>query len=108
LQDERCSRLSTRLRSSRQQRDSSADVSQESDESSNKKRRRTHAEAFIEDNHDYYKFEVVGSRLRFQEEPPPTTPQQPQIDISVETAASLRFTFETGCSKEPWYQTYSR
>lgn len=31
-----------------------------------KRKRRTHAEAFIHDNLDYYKFEIPGSRLRFQ------------------------------------------
>nr|CAD7456204.1 unnamed protein product [Timema tahoe] len=31
-----------------------------------RKKRRTHAEAFIHDNIDYYKFEIPGSRLRFQ------------------------------------------
>lgn len=30
------------------------------------RKRRTHAEAFIHDNLDYYKFEIPGSRLRFQ------------------------------------------
>lgn len=32
----------------------------------NHKRRRTHAEAFINDNQKYYKFETPGSRLRYQ------------------------------------------
>jgi hypothetical protein len=31
-----------------------------------RRKRRTHAEAFIHDNLDYYKFEIPGSRLRFQ------------------------------------------
>ncbi|KAJ8980010.1 hypothetical protein NQ317_016673 [Molorchus minor] len=35
-------------------------------ESKRKKRRRTHAEAFIMDNQKYYKFETPGSRLRYQ------------------------------------------
>lgn len=34
--------------------------------SSRKKKRRTHAEAFIMDNQKYYKFETPGSRLRYQ------------------------------------------
>ncbi|KAJ9593607.1 hypothetical protein L9F63_014846 [Diploptera punctata] len=40
-----------------------------------KRKRRTHAEAFIHDNLDYYKFEIPGSRLRFQGSIlPPTLP----------------------------------
>lgn len=37
----------------------------ESNCSVNRKRRRTHAEMFIHDNLDYYKFEISNSRLRF-------------------------------------------
>ncbi|XP_008548725.1 uncharacterized protein PF3D7_1120600 isoform X1 [Microplitis demolitor] len=48
-------------------------VDDDSQDSSNvgraKKRRRTQAEALIEDNSEYYKFETPGSRLRFQSLP---------------------------------------
>ncbi|XP_063975766.1 uncharacterized protein LOC135161788 isoform X2 [Diachasmimorpha longicaudata] len=37
-----------------------------------RKRRRTQAEALIKDNTDYYKFEIPGSRLRFQGSPTAT------------------------------------
>lgn len=39
------------------------DASMDSNCSRTKKRRRTHAEAFIRDNQKYYKFETPGSRL---------------------------------------------
>lgn len=47
--------------------DMSADNSSESNQSEEvgRKKRRTHAELFINDNADYYKFELPGSRLRF-------------------------------------------
>lgn len=39
-----------------------------------RRKRRTQAEAFIHDNLDYYKFEIPGSRLRFQGSILPQTP----------------------------------
>lgn len=48
-------------------------------DSSKHKKRRTHAELFIDDNERYYKFETPGSRLRFQGSflPLITTPTTP-------------------------------
>lgn len=46
-----------------------------------KRKRRTHAEAFIHDNLDYYKFEIPGSRLRFQGSilPPTVAPVENKV-----------------------------
>lgn len=92
-----------------------------------KKRRRTHAEAFIMDNQKYYKFETPGSRLRYQGSflPPvtatsKTTPlknngeslvknelpedgSQSNIDFS-----KITYSFEVVPGIEPWYQSFRR
>ncbi|XP_043593078.1 uncharacterized protein LOC122572312 isoform X2 [Bombus pyrosoma] len=59
-----------------------------------RKKRRTHAEALIKDNVDYYKFETPGSRLRYQA--PLTGIKENQEKI------------EAIPKSEPWYQTYQR
>ncbi|XP_032689021.1 uncharacterized protein LOC116852604 isoform X2 [Odontomachus brunneus] len=102
-----------------------------------RKRRRTQAEAFIKDNTDYYKFETLGSRLRYQA---PLTGIKDAVDDggermkkSSETEAGgnrpqaycddvekiypskpsaeiekMQFSFEAVPQSEPWYQTYQR
>ncbi|XP_063240167.1 uncharacterized protein LOC134540987 [Bacillus rossius redtenbacheri] len=49
-------------------------VASSCDTGSTRRKRRTHAEAFIHDNLDYYKFEIPGSRLRYQGSNSPHTP----------------------------------
>ncbi|XP_066993801.2 uncharacterized protein [Anabrus simplex] len=51
-----------------------------------KKKRRTQAEAFIHDNLDYYKFEIPGSRLRFQGSTLPHTSFTNKSTVGTETS----------------------
>ncbi|XP_048505492.1 uncharacterized protein LOC105692528 isoform X2 [Athalia rosae] len=95
-----------------------------------RKRRRTQAEALIKDNTDYYKFQVPGSRLRYQA--PLTGVKDSQqglcsdvnkveaVDSNIESTETLfsakpspeveklQFSFEAVPKSEPWYQTYQR
>lgn len=103
----------------------------------NNKRRRTHAEAFINDNQKYYKFETPGSRLRYQGTFMSThdlnIEQQlrPRLngEISIDTEDSVeysgedleekpskkrlrledvKYSYELRPASEPWYQTFVR
>lgn len=92
-----------------------------------KRRRRTHAEAFIMDNEKYYKFETPGSRLRYQgsylsplpnkmknngdcfvkteqrKEEKSDSSQSFKIDLE-----KYQFSFESVPKTESWYQTFQR
>ncbi|PSN39391.1 hypothetical protein C0J52_22684 [Blattella germanica] len=59
-----------------------------------KRKRRTHAEAFIHDNLDYYKFEIPGSRLRFQGSMLPTI-SPPEMKFTGRTTNNSRGTKAT-------------
>ncbi|CAH0555931.1 unnamed protein product [Brassicogethes aeneus] len=97
-----------------------------------KKKRRTHAEAFINDNHKYYKFEMPGSsscRLRYQGsylppsvDPPLKSPkgngdctqpkvekeEKPEIKKPRLKLADYKFSFERVPRNEQWYSTFRR
>lgn len=108
-----------------------------SESSAKKRKRRTHAEAFIADNQKYYKFETPGSRLRYHGSylPPITNGQKSpkhngeHPSRSRKSAESekeqnkkekqevkpvkidlerLQFSFERVPHSEPWYQTFRR
>lgn len=69
-----------------------------------RKKRRSHAEAFIHDNLDYYKFETPGSRLRSQGSAAGDQESSPVEGKSCE----LIFSFEAVPSSEPWYDVFRR
>lgn len=90
------------------------------------RKRRSQAEAFINDNTDYYKFELSGSRLRVHGSPTSTdfedpTNQDKSKPIIIEEATAtevidgtpcpledLHFSFESVPSSEVWFQTFQR
>lgn len=91
------------------------------------RKRRTQAEAFINDNMDYYKFEMAGSRLRIHGSPTSPgevddLPSQEKTKLpSIEEASvnevidsapcpidDLHFSFEAVPSSEVWFQTFQR
>ncbi|XP_066598574.1 protein chiffon-like isoform X2 [Prorops nasuta] len=102
------------------------DESQDSNFGRAKKRRRTQAEALIKDNADYYKFEVPGSRLRYQApltgirdpsdlEDKPGDQENSENDVGImypskpsPAVEKMKFSFEAVPKSEPWYQTYER
>ncbi|KAL3268382.1 hypothetical protein HHI36_007498 [Cryptolaemus montrouzieri] len=93
-----------------------------------KKKRRTHAEAFIMDNQKYYKFETPGSRLRYHgsffSELGLKSPKHNGEVIAKEETLKIvepeeekiktfnlnnsQFSFETVPSGEIWYSTFRR
>nr|XP_023027689.1 protein chiffon [Leptinotarsa decemlineata] len=98
----------------------------------NKKKRRTHAEAFIMDNQKYYKFETPGSRLRYHGSylPPMIKslkhngdcspkrevtkieePEEKKMKYSRNAKVKLdnyTFSFEKVPSNSPWYSAFQR
>ncbi|KAJ8936998.1 hypothetical protein NQ314_012080 [Rhamnusium bicolor] len=102
-------------------------------ETKGKKRRRTHAEAFIMDNQKYYKFEMPGSRLRYHgtylssvakspkhngdytpkvekvekleepEEKPMKSGKNAKVQLN-----NYKFAFEKIPQNAPWYNTFQR
>lgn len=90
------------------------------------RKRRTQAEAFINDNVDYYKFELASSRLRVHTSP--TSPSErndsnteksllPSIEEAVISEVidgtpcpidDLHFSFESVPRSEVWFQTFQR
>lgn len=91
------------------------------------RKRRTQAEAFINDNMDYYKFEIAGSRLRVHGSPTSTSEvdevsnQEKSKLPSIEEVTGieeidgtpcpideLHFSFESVPSSEVWFQTFQR
>ncbi|XP_022901356.2 MATH and LRR domain-containing protein PFE0570w isoform X1 [Onthophagus taurus] len=105
--------------------------------SSKKKKRRTHAEAFILDNQKYYKFETPGSRLRYHGSylaPVATDSKSPKsskcngehsskiikldgkcYDLNIKGEKSdvfdyktFEFSFERAPTCESWYSTFQR
>ncbi|KAJ3643845.1 hypothetical protein Zmor_026530 [Zophobas morio] len=95
-----------------------------SSESKGKKRRRTHAEAFIMDNQKYYKFETPGSRLRYHGSYLSPVPmklknngecvvktESDHLEAAKNFKLSLddyNFSFESVPKNEVWYQTFQR
>lgn len=69
-----------------------------------RKKRRSHAEAFIHDNLDYYKFETPGSRLRSQG----SATGEPESGSVERKSPELIFSFEAVPSSEPWYDVFRR
>ncbi|KAK3930587.1 Protein chiffon [Frankliniella fusca] len=91
------------------------------------RKRRTQAEAFINDNSDYYKFELAGSRLRVhgsptasrenEDSPNPEKSKIPGIEDLVLKEIidgtpcpvdNLHFSFESVPSSEVWFHTFQR
>lgn len=119
---------------SRKSRRSSIDSSCSTDtQSGQKRKRRTHAEAFILDNQKYYKFETPGSRLRYHgsllSQLSSKTPKngdclshsskdvKKEVKSVVESADfknskinldEIIFSFESVPKSEPWYETFQR
>lgn len=96
-----------------------------------RRKRRTHAEKFIEDNREYYKFEVTGSRLRYHGTTLPhvrddspvkekknqsnETEEQKPMEVKRDEEIkkdmhfdSLSFSFESVPYGLSWFQTYLR
>ncbi|XP_018326232.1 protein chiffon isoform X2 [Agrilus planipennis] len=90
-----------------------------------KKKRRTQAEAFIADNQKYYKFEMPGSRLRYQgsylspigaknngeclvNDRGSKSEQKEEFKEAKVDLNDIQFSFETVPKSEPWYQTFQR
>ncbi|CAG9865088.1 unnamed protein product [Phyllotreta striolata] len=99
------------------------------DSTGKKKKRRTHAEAFLLDNHKYYKFETPGSsycRLRYQGSYlPPMVAKSPadrpaeivkaeqpkEKKVKYETKVKLdnyKFAFEKVPTEAGWYKAFKR
>ncbi|XP_072387406.1 uncharacterized protein [Diabrotica undecimpunctata] len=100
------------------------------DSTGKKKRRRTHAEAFIMDNQKYYKFETPGSRLRYQGSylplvmKSPERPAKVEEDVKIEVPpeekkvkhvqsskiklSKYKFAFEQVPIHMGWYQAFQR
>lgn len=91
------------------------------------RKRRTQAEAFINDNADYYKFELAGSRLRVHGSPSasgenddPATSEKVKVPVIEELVFKeivdgtpcpvddLHFSFESVPSSEVWFHTFQR
>lgn len=88
-----------------------------------RKRRRTQAEALMNDNENYYKFQSPGSRLRYQapllgikdenDRDGPLDRLHGRHDLVCPSRPSdevekMTFSFEVVPRSEPWYQTYQR
>ncbi|KAJ8918823.1 hypothetical protein NQ315_011109 [Exocentrus adspersus] len=109
------------------------DISMDStcSDSKRKRKRRTHAEAFIMDNQKYYKFETPGSRLRYQGSYLPImkspkhgvecsvkvekgdAPEQLEQTVEVDKNAKVslgnyKFSFEKVPENASWYNTFQR
>ncbi|KAJ8954738.1 hypothetical protein NQ318_011433, partial [Aromia moschata] len=102
-------------------------------EGKRKRRRRTHAEAFIMDNQKYYKFETPGSRLRYQgtylssgmrspkhngectikTERTESTEEPLEKMVKINRDAKViidnyKFSFEKIPTNAPWYEAFQR
>ncbi|CAG9817369.1 unnamed protein product [Phaedon cochleariae] len=97
-----------------------------------KRKRRTHAEAFIMDNEKYYKFETPGSRLRYHGSYLPAVPKSPKFNGMVSPKSedvkpdepkekkirynpdakvqldNYKFSFEKVPREAPWYAAFRR
>ncbi|XP_076266151.1 uncharacterized protein LOC143199906 isoform X4 [Rhynchophorus ferrugineus] len=93
-----------------------------------KRKRRSHAEAFISDNQKYYKFETPGSRLRYHGSYLAPIPTKPNGDVTVKVERDkepvedrkeengrltvnmndFTFSFETIPENQKWYQTFRK
>uniref|UniRef100_A0A1B6DQA9 DBF4-type domain-containing protein n=1 Tax=Clastoptera arizonana TaxID=38151 RepID=A0A1B6DQA9_9HEMI len=68
--------------------------------SSYRRKRQTQAEAFIRDNFDYYKFELSGSRLRYQGSILPHIPPDPKESVKSEDDHSKEISKTSECIKK--------
>ncbi|XP_066157134.1 uncharacterized protein [Euwallacea fornicatus] len=108
--------------------DDEASLDSISSDCKTKKKRRSHAEAFILDNQKYYKFETPGSRLRYHGSylsPVPSksngdilkteVKEEPREESKEDTGDRLKvnlddfkFSFESVPENEKWYKTFRR